>query len=298
MAERRLRYRQAGKTVAPYLFISSPMLSIIALIAFPVLYALYVSLCDWHFMATQRPFVGLKNYSAVLKDPLFHTVLWNTTYFTIVYVSLSTLIGLSLALIINNLKVKLRTLMRAVIFIPVITSMVAVALVWVWIYDPSFGLLNYILRSIGLRPRRWLVDPKLAMNSVIMMTIWKNVGMTTVIFMAGLVDIPREYYEAAMTDGASGWQMIRHITLPLLKNVTAFIIITGVIGAFQVFTQTFVMTGGGPGTATRTIVLEIYLRGFRYLRMGEASAMAFILFGIIFIVTLIQLRYFRAEIVY
>jgi multiple sugar transport system permease protein len=292
------RSKISSTTLAPYIFITSPMLSIVVLVAFPVLYALYISFFKWHFLSKAKPFIGLTNYINVLKDPLFHTVLGNTVYFAVVYVATVTLLGLALAIIVNSLRGPLRPYMRAVCFVPVVTSMVAVSIVWIWIYEPTFGLLNYLLGLIGLGPYRWLINPDLAMNSIIMMTVWKQVGFIMVIFMAGLVGIPRVYYEAGLIDGTTPWQAIWYITLPLLKNVTVFILVTGVIGAFQVFTQTYVMTGGGPGTATRTAVLEIYLRGFRFLRMGEASAMAFVLFGIIFFVTILQLKYFKAEITY
>ena len=161
-----------------------------------------------------------------------------------------------------------------------------------------FGILNYFLGFLGLGPFDWLSSPTQALPSIILMSVWKAVGYTMVIFLAGLTTIPREYYEAAQVDGASGWQLFRGITLPLLKPTTLFVIVTGMIGGFQVFTQVFVMTRGGPGTATRVLVMHIYDAGFRYFEMGEASALAFIQFAIIFIITFLQVRYFREEFEY
>lgn len=286
------------KRIIPYLFITSPLLAVLLIVAFPVLYALYISFFHWNLLDSSRPFIGIQNYVQILGENRFHVALYNTFYYVVVYVSLVTLLGLIMALIAHNLRDALKTYIRTITFIPVVTSMVAVAVIWIWLYQPSFGLINHLLSYVDLGPYKWLQDPKLAMNSVIAMTLWKSVGFTMIIYVAGLVNIPHEYYEAAVVDGANTWHTTWYITLPLLKSVTLFLVVTGVINAFQVFTQTYVMTKGGPGTATTTIVLEIYYRGFQFLRMGEASALAFILFGIIFVITLLQLKYFRADVTY
>lgn len=286
------------RRLTPYLFIAFPLLAVVFLVAFPVLYALYISFFDWTLLASERPFVGLKNYIDILGENRFHVTLYNTFYYVVVYVFWVTVLGLVMALIANSLRESLKTYVRTITFIPVVTSMVAVSVIWIWLYQPSFGLINHLLGYFGLGPYSWLQDPKLAMKSVIVMTLWKSVGFTMIIYVAGLVNIPMEYYEAAMVDGANQWHRIWYITLPLLKNVTLFQVVTGIISAFQVFTQTYVMTKGGPGTATTTVVLEIYYRGFQFLRMGEASALAFILFAIILVLTILQLKYFRADVTY
>jgi multiple sugar transport system permease protein len=286
------------RRLTPYLFIAFPLLAVVFLVAFPVLYALYISFFDWTLLASERPFVGLKNYVDILGENRFHVTLYNTFYYVVVYVFWVTFLGLVMALIANSLRESLKTYVRTITFIPVVTSMVAVSVIWIWLYQPSFGLINHLLGYFGLGPYSWLQDPKLAMKSVIVMTLWKSVGFTMIIYVAGLVNIPMEYYEAAMVDGASQWHRIWYITLPLLKSVTLFQVVTGIISAFQVFTQTYVMTKGGPGTATTTVVLEIYYRGFQFLRMGEASALAFILFAIILVLTILQLKYFRADVTY
>ncbi len=292
-----MNYKLAKK-ITPYLFITPPILAVLCLVAFPVFYAFYISFFDWNLLAQDKPFIGLGNYIKVLQENRFQGALYNTLYFVVAYVFSVNILGLILALIAQGLKGFLRSTVRITSFIPVITSMVAVSIVWIWLYQPTFGLFNHMLGKIGLGPYNWLKDPKLAMPSIIMMTVWKYVGFTMIIYIAGLVNIPEQYYDAAKVDGANSWNTIRYITLPLLKNVTVFLFATGVIGAFQVFVQTFIMTRGGPGTATNTIVLEIYFRGFQFLRMGEASSLAFILFGIILIATILQLKYFHSDIIY
>jgi len=219
---RRLR-KAIKRNLAPYLFISSPMLSILILVLFPVLFALYVSFTNWHLVARSRSFVGLANYIHVLKDSVFHICLWNTTYFTLVYVSSVVILGLILALMLQKLPGRFRLLMRYICFAPVVTSMVAISIVWKWLYQPSFGVFNYVLGKIGIGPYNWLTNPKIVMDSIILMTLWKSVGFVMIIFVAGLVGIPEVYYEAAKIDGATPLRALWHITLPLLKNTTLFI---------------------------------------------------------------------------
>jgi multiple sugar transport system permease protein len=176
--------------------------------------------------------------------------------------------------------------------------MVAIAVVWVWIYQPQYGLLNYAIGLFGIRKQSWLLDSRLVMPSIIGMSIWQGLGYNMIIFLAALQGIPGMYYEAATVDGASRWRMFWRITLPLLSPTTLFVFITTTIRAFQVFTQIYVMTQGGPGHASNVLVLYVYRTAFGFLRMGRASAMAMVLFALIFVLTMLQLKYFKGEVEY
>ncbi|NPV53619.1 MAG: sugar ABC transporter permease [Firmicutes bacterium] len=265
---------------------------------YPVTSAFYISLHRWGLLEKEKPFFGMGNYLWAFNDPVFWVSVKNTIYFAFFYVLLGIVFGLLLALFVNSLRDPFKSLMRGVIFMPVVTSMVAVALMFVWLYQPTFGVLNYVLGFIGLGPYEWLNSSSQAMPSIIIMSVWKSVGYTMVLFLAGLTTIPGEFYEAARVDGASQWRTLLHITIPLLKPTTLFVLVTGMIGAFQVFTQIYVMTQGGPGTATRTLVMHIYETGFKFFEMGRASALAFILFALVLVATILQLKYFKPDFEY
>lgn len=265
---------------------------------YPVISAFYISLHRWGLLEKNRPFLGWGNYLWAFNDPVFWISVKNTLYYAFFYVVLSTIFGLLLALFVNSLREPFVTLMRGVIFMPVVTSMVAVALMFVWLYQPMYGVLNYVLGFIGLGPYEWLNSSSQVMPSIIIMSVWKSVGYTMVIFLAGLTTIPSEFYEAAKVDGASQWKILFHITIPLLKPTTLFVLVTGMIGAFQVFTQIYVMTQGGPGTASRTLVMHIYETGFKFFEMGKASSLAFVLFALVLVVTIVQLKYFKPDFEY
>ncbi|HUV09045.1 MAG TPA: sugar ABC transporter permease, partial [Spirochaetia bacterium] len=202
-------------------------------------------------------------------------------------------ISLALAIALNSKRVKILPFYQTVYFIPVVTSMVPVAVVWKWIYDPSYGLLNYFLSFFGMEPRAWLIEPGTALLSIGIMSIWKIVGYYMVIFLVGIKAISPQYYEAAEIDGANGWQKFFRITLPLLRPITLFVFVIASINAFQVFTQVYVMTvgsQGAPGNVVRVLVYEIYENAFRFFKMGYASAQAIVLFLLIAFLTLIQFR--------
>jgi multiple sugar transport system permease protein len=262
-----------------------------------MIYAFYLSLHNWTLGQPIR-FIGFSNYLKVLKeDPLFYKSLGNTFYYSIVVVPLGGILALLLAVGINGLG-KLASVFRIIYFAPVVSSLVAISVVWRWLYQPEFGLINEILGILGGPKLMWLQDPHLAMPAVIIMAIWHGVGYTMVIFLAGLQGIPQTFYDAAVIDGANRWQLLRHITVPLLMPTIIFVLVTGVIGSFQVFTEMFVLLGSpgsGPLNSTRTIVVHLYERAFSYFQLGYASATAFILFGIILIFTIIQLRLLRIQ---
>jgi multiple sugar transport system permease protein len=230
----------------------------------------------------------------MLDQPLFWKSMAQTGIFILGLVPLRMAIALGLALLLNQ-KIGGLAFYRALYFTPVVTSMVAVSIVWLWIFDPSWGVANWILESFGLPPSQWLSDPNSALPSLIVMTIWKTVGFEMVIYLAGLQGIPASLYEAAAIDGAGRWRQFRHITLPLLTPTTFFILVTAVIGAAQIFDQVFVMTQGGPLRSTYVIIYYLYEEAFRFFRMGYAAAIAWVVFAIVLVLTLLQWRFLRRD---
>ena len=273
----------------------APALSVITAFFFvPVLAAVLLSLTDFDIYAIAsranlRP-VGFDNYVHLLRDPLFWVALRNTVYFVVIAGPLSIAVSLAAAVLLTMPLVRFKTLFRTIFFLPVVTTLVAVAVVWRYIYHPRFGLLNYGLSLIGIGPIDWLGDPHWAMPAIILMVVWKNFGFNMVIFIAGLQNVPARLYEAASVDGASSRRQFVHITLPMLAPTFVFVAVITMIGYFQLFAEPYVMTQGGPAHATLSIVLLMYLQGFRWWTMGYAAALAFVLFAIILALTLVTLR--------
>ncbi len=265
---------------------------------FPIVYAFYVSLLRWNLIDPVKPFVGAANYVALLSDPKFLAALRNTTYFSVVSVALALPLALGFAVLLNR-KLSGMSWYRTAFFIPYVTPLAAAAMVWQWLYHPDqFGLLNYLLGRVGVGQQQWLLNEHLAMPALIVVAIWGSLGRDIVIFLAGLQNISPEYYEAAQIDGADSWQAFRHITLPLLSPTTYFILVISMIGAFKVFALPLFMTGGGPLDRTLTIVYSIYREGFQYFRMGSAAAQAYVLFAIIFLITMLQRRLLAGRVHY
>jgi multiple sugar transport system permease protein len=237
-------------------------------------------------------FVGFANFAALLRDPVFWKALGNTFYFVLVGGPLSVAVSLGAAMLVNARLVRLKGLFRTVYFAPVVTTMVAVAVVWRYLYHPRFGLLNQILALLGLPDVNWLGDPRWAMPAIILMAVWKNFGYNMIIFVAGLQSIPTTLYEAARVDGAGPWQQFRRITLPALRPMLVFVAIITMIGYFQLFTEPYVLTGGtgGPLNSTLSLVMYMYKQGFRWWNIGFAAAVALVLFLIILAGTLVQMR--------
>ncbi|HLZ27170.1 MAG TPA: sugar ABC transporter permease [Chloroflexota bacterium] len=262
----------------------------------PVAIALYLSLTNYDVF-TRIDWVGGANYQDVFDDEFFWRALVNTTTYTAWTIPLSMGIGLGLALLLNQ---KLRGLgiYRTIYYVPVVTSMVAVAMIWIQLFDPLYGVISNSLEAIGIKNIDWLGDPNLAMPSVIVVSVWKVIGWNMLIYLAGLQGIPEYLKEAAAIDGANRWQSFFKITLPLLRPTTFFIFVTSLIGAFQVFDQVYVMTGGGPANATTTLVHQIYNAAFKALDMGYAAAMSFVLFAIILVISLLSMRAIRGEVAY
>jgi multiple sugar transport system permease protein len=252
---------------------------------FAVAFSVYLSFHQWDILNPQKPYVGLQNYRELKHDAYFKQAVKNTAYFTLGTVPLSVAFGLGIALLLNR-PIRGRAAFRTLYYLPVVTPLVVSGLIWKWVLDGDFGVLNYYIGKIGISPQLWLSNPSLAMPSVIAMSVWATVGFTMLVYLAGLQAIPEEYYEASSVDGASAWQQFRHITLPLLAPSTFFLLVYLIISTFQVFDQIFVMTNGGPLRATTTVVYYIWQAGFQDFTMGYASAMAYALFAIIFVFTI------------
>lgn len=288
-AQNRLRRREI---TAAYGFLLPNLIGFAIFTFFPVVAALFISLTDWDLLQAPE-WVGLENYRTLFSDPLFGQVLKNTALYVLGTVPLQMALALLVALALNQ-RIPGQLFFRTAYFMPVVASTVAVALVWRWIFNYDFGLLNSFLYMIGIQdPPNWLGSTRWALVSIIIMSIWQQVGYSMVLFLAGLQGVPQQLYEAAEIDGAGSWGQFAFITLPMLSPTTFFILIIGIINSFQVFDQALIMTQGGPANATNTIVYHIYRNAFQFFKMGYASAMAWVLFAIIFVVTLLQFRYQR-----
>ena len=279
---------------AVYFFLAPALTAIFIFFFIPVIVAFIISLTDFDIYAlgdysTVR-FIGLSNYIELFDDPLFWTALKNTFYYVIVASPLSIAVSLGAAILLNSKLIKLKGIFRLSYFIPVVTTLVAVAIVWRFIYHPKFGIMNYFLSWFDINPVDWLGDPTWAMPAIILMSVWKNFGYNMIIFIAGLQNIPEDLYEAADMEGAGGFQKFKSITLPMLAPTTLFVSIITMIGFFQLFAEPYVMTQGGPLNSTLTIVQYMYQEGFRWWNMGYSASIAFVLFFIIFIGTLIQFK--------
>ncbi|HVM95809.1 MAG TPA: sugar ABC transporter permease [Candidatus Acidoferrales bacterium] len=272
---------------------AAPALTVIALFFFlPVAAALFLSFTDFDIYAIadihSLRFTWTANYVRLLHDPRFWVALKNTAYFVVVGGPLSVATSLAAAMVLNARLVRFKGFFRTVFFVPVVTTLVAVAVVWRYLYHPRFGLLNYALAWLGFQPIDWLGDPNWAMPAIIIMAVWKNFGFNMIILVAGLQSIPERYYEAARLDGAGAWRQFRNITLPLLAPTFSFVTVMTMIGYFQLFAEPYVMTQGGPADATLSLVLLMYEEGFRWWNLGFATAVAFVLFAIILGATLLQ----------
>jgi len=277
----------------PYLFLAPALGTLLIFFFLPVAAAFLMSFTDFDIYSLgnlQRARVILfGNYSQLLSDPLFWKALANTFYFVIVGGPLTIIVALLAAIGLNSRLFYFRNWFRLAFFMPVVTTLVAVAVVWRYLYHPRFGIINYLLSQIGIQGVDWLGDPHWAMPALILLAIWKNFGYQMMIFLAGLQAIPDYLYEAARIDGAGWWRQFFHVTIPQLAPTTFFVTIMTIIGYFQFFAEPYVMTQGGPLNATLSIVLYLYQQGFRWWRMGYASAIAFILFIIVFFFAMIQL---------
>jgi multiple sugar transport system permease protein len=285
---------RSERSLAGWLFIAPALVLIAVFFFLPVGASLLLSVTDFDIYAIadrrNARFVGLENYLAILQNPVFWKAVKNTFYFALIGGPLTVATSLAAALLINSKLVRYKALFRTLYFVPFVTTLVAVAIVWRYLYHTEYGLLNYALGQVGVGPVPWLSDPRFAMPAIILMAVWKNFGYNMLIFIAGLQNIPTELYEAADLDGAGPLRQFWAITLPMLAPTFLFIGVITMIGYFQLFAEPYVMTAGGPLRATTSLVLLMYEEGFRWWRMGMAAAVAFVLFLIILVWTLLQFR--------
>jgi multiple sugar transport system permease protein len=281
-------------TRAAWLFITPALIVLGLFFLLPVVAALVLSLTDYDLYALadirNLRFVALDNYWTLLHRPLFWSALGHTLYFVVVGVPLSLMASLGAAMLLNSPLARFKALFRTALFAPVVTTLVAVAVIWRYLFHTSYGLVNYGLSHLGIGPIDWLGDPHWAMPTIILFAVWKNFGYNMIIFMAGLQAIPGDLYEAARIDGASSFAQFRHITLPMLKPTMLMVSILTVSGYFQLFAEPYVMTEGGPLQSTTSVLYLMYEEGFKWWNLGSASAVAFILFVIMFAVTATMLR--------
>jgi multiple sugar transport system permease protein len=274
------------EAIAGYLFLTPNLVGFVIFTVFPVIASLLLSFSNWNLINPPTP-AGIDNYRSLFQDSTYLLSLVNTAYYSFFNVFVNIFLALLLALMLNE-KIKGTNFYRAAYFTPVVFSTVAVALIWQWLLDTQMGLLNHVLGWFKLGPYSWLTTPQLAMFSVIMVSIWKNIGYNMVIFIAALKGVPAELYEVARIDGANPWMVFWNVTWPMISPATFFVTVTSIIGSFQVFDVTTVLTNGGPANATNTLVMLIYQNAFQFFRMGYASAIAYTLFGIVLIFTAIQ----------
>jgi multiple sugar transport system permease protein len=294
LSRRRLREQLIGWGFAlPFVLVFAIFL------AGPIVASLVMSFTDFGLRDLRNPlgtdFVGLANYQALLDDPKFRKAMINTAYFVVVGVPLTLFLGLAVALALDRGIKRFRTVFRVGYYLPVVTSIVAIAVVWRFLLNPDQGLINLLLAQAGIQGPSWLADPMLAMPSIIAMAAWRNLGLAMIVFLAGLQTIPAQLYEAAAIDGAGRWQAFRNVTLPLLRPTILFLVVITTIGYLQLFEEPFVMTEGGPLDQTLSISMYMYQQGFEFFNQGYAAAIAWILFILVAIVAVVQIRVLRSE---
>ncbi|MCY3898876.1 MAG: sugar ABC transporter permease [Caldilineaceae bacterium] len=287
----RLWYRYQRR-LAPYLFISPFYILFVVFALGPLIAALYFSMIKWPGTGPMT-FLGLANYLELFEDEIFLKSLGNTTYYAIGAVFVILPVALFLALLINAAVVRAKSVFRIAFILPVLTSTVAATIMFLLMFEHQYGLFNVALEAVGLKALKWL-DEELVKLSVLLVAAWRYTGLTMLYFLAGLQSIPTDVYEAASVDGAGRWTTFWQITLPLLRPVSLFVVVVTIIGSFQFFAEPLLLAGGGPNNASLTIANYLYRVGFSYLRMGYASAVGYILAVIIFILTLLQLKFFGA----
>ena len=281
--------------IAGYLFILPWLLGFVIWTAGPMLASIVIAFMKWQIISPPE-FVGVQNFVALVHDHLFWICLYNTAFYTFLGVPLQLLVALLTAMLLNT-KIRGIALYRTVYYLPSVTPVVASAILWLWIFNPQFGLANAVLKIFGVPPQLWLLDPKLAKPAFILMSLW-GVGGPMVIFLAGLQGVPVELHEAASIDGASTLQRFWRITLPMITPVIFFNLLIGLIDSFQIFSSAFIMTNGGPQNRTLFYVLYLYQNGFQYFQMGYASALAWVLFVIVLLFTLLQFKLSKSWVYY
>jgi multiple sugar transport system permease protein len=275
-------------------FIGPSIILLLIFMLIPILVSLTLSFTDFNVFAiydwSNASFIGFENYNNLMKDPLFWKALLNTLYALVVAMPLTIILALSFAALLNRETTYFKNFFKVSFYLPSITNTVAIAIVWSWMLNPDYGLINWFLGLIGIQGPNWLGDPAWAMPSVIMLVVWKAVGYNIILFTAGLQNIPDYLYEAAELDGASKFQKFLHVTIPSLRPTIFFVTVMTIIGYLQLFEEPYMLTGGGPLDSTLSIVLYLYRQGFRFFKLGYASSIAFVLFIMIFALTFIQMK--------
>lgn len=294
---RSLRRRRRREYQLFLAFIAPNFFFLLVFAYWPVVYNAYLSLTRWDMIAPVKRFVGLDNYTDLLGDPDFLGTLWTTVLFVVGIVAGSMVLGLAISLLINQ-KLRGRNLVRTAVFAPYVVTGAAVGTLWLFIFDPNYGLTKPILGAVGIDAPAMMTDSKWALTGLIIVYLWKNTGFVAVIYLAGLQGLPKDLYEAAALDGAGPWTRFRRLTMPLLSPVTFFVLITMVIGTFQAFDVIAVMTSGGPGTSTSILSWFIYQQGFRAFDAGRAAAGAVIMFVVLLAITGLQARFLERKVHY
>ncbi|MEF2877173.1 MAG: sugar ABC transporter permease [Blautia sp.] len=281
--------KKIGVDRCGYIFIAPYYIFFLMFVLFPIAVSIGLSFTDFNLKSIS--FIGFENYRTLISDSLYWISVKNTLIYVVFTVFFTMILGLFLAIALKSASIWGTKFFRGIIYMPYVTSMVAMSMVWLWLYDPTHGIVNVLIEKLGFSSQQWLYDEKLALGAIIVMGVWKGLGYYMTLFLAGLYNIPGYLYEAAEIDGANAVQCFWKITLPMLRPVTFFILITGVINAFNVFEQVNVMTGGGPMNATTTIVHQIYIRAFTEYKMGYGAAEAVVLLIIVFVFTMLNFRY-------
>jgi multiple sugar transport system permease protein len=289
----RLRRASSRQAFWAWVFLTPGLLYFCVFLILPLLASFYISFTDWDVL-TPPKWIGLANYAELLRNPTIQRSIINTLYYAVVTIPVTIALGLAIALALNRAFWG-RAFFRAVYYLPVVISAAATAFLWIWIFQSQVGLLNHLLKSVGLPTQNWLVSPLFAMPVIMWTGVWQSLGWSVVVFLAGLQGIPEMYYEAAKIDGANPRQLFRHITWPLLAPTTLFVFVIMIIGSLQVFGTVLIMTDGGPLNSTTVIVHQVYINAFQYLRMGFGSALGIILFLFILALALTNLRLFGSS---
>lgn len=291
---RRRKKNLESHRVAAFLFLSPALLFFSVFFVFPLLATVYLSFHEWDLLgpALEAPNVGLRHYIEIWEDKTFVRSLTNTFLFVLANLVFMPALALGVAYLLNEVKI-IPWFWRLLFFLPVVTSAVAMSLVWQYIFDPNYGPLNALLKAFGLRPLGWIMDPDLSLVSIIIVMLWQGIGYHAIIYLAGLQGIPEDYYEAAKIDGAGAARRFFHITLPLLKPTSVFVFVMVAINAFQAFTQFYVITNGGPMDSSNVLGLYIYKNAFEFLNMGKASAMSVVMFALVIFISVVQIKWLR-----
>jgi ABC-type sugar transport system permease subunit len=294
-----IRRRSAWRrreTLVGYAFLAPSLFFVLVFVVYLVTRSAYISFFEWDLF-TDPNFIGLDNYRAMVDDELLRTSIVRTFYYAALSIPASIILGLGLALAVNR-QLRGITFFRTFYFLPVVTPVAATAVIWRWLYNPEFGILNWFIGLFSLGPVNWLGDPDWAMPSVVVMGVWAGLGLDMTIFLIGLQSIPRDLYEAAEVDGAGRWARLRYITWPLVSPFTFFVLVTATIGSFQVFTEAYFLTDGGPERATYFYNWHLWREGFEFFNMGYAAAMAWLLFAFVGLVTVLQFRFINRRVHY